>query len=128
MKSILYVLLLTIPLVLTPAQASAPSLTVTMDAASYSASGIALSGDAPVATVRLVDAEGNATAGAEVRLVILRQVQFIGFVSNETIVGTTDADGVFTTPVGTASTLPGNYLVVARVGTLVAQTRYTVGA
>ena len=128
MKPILYALLLTIPLVLTPAQAASPSFAVTMDAASYSATGLALAGEHPVATVTLLDENGTAVAGAAIRLIVLRQVQFVGFLSNETFVGTTDADGVFTTPVGTASSLPGSYLVVARSGSLVAQTRYTVDA
>ena len=128
MKPILYALLLTIPLVLTPAQAASSSLTVSMDAAAYSASSLALAETAPVATVTLVDANGTALAGVDVRLTILRQVQFVGFVSNETFLGVTDENGVFTTAVGTASSLPGNYLVVARADGLVAQTRYKVDA
>lgn len=128
MKPILYALLLTVPLILTPAQASAPNLAVSMDAETYSTSSILLGGSAPVVTVTLSDSEGAPVAGASVRVVVIRQVQFVGFVSNETLIGTTDADGSFSASVGTVSTIPGTYLVVARAAGLVAQTKYTVGA
>lgn len=128
MKPILYALMLTIPLLLAPAQAASTSLSVTMDAATYSASGLALAGNAPIATVKHLDAEGQPIAGASVQLIVLRQVQFVGFVSNETFTGTTGSDGTFTQALGKASSLPGTYLVVARAGNLTTQTRYAVTA
>src|SRR5688572_26682366 len=102
LKPILFALLLAIPLALAPAQASSSGLSVSMDAESYSALAIA-QGSAPVATVTLVDSEGAAIAGVEVRVVFLRQVQGLGYVSNETVVGTTNTEGTFTASAGTLS-------------------------
>lgn len=124
MKPILFALLFAIPLALSPVQAGSASLSVSMDAETYSA----LAGAAPVATVTLLDSEGAGIAGAEVRVVFLRQVQALGYVGNETVVGTTGADGTFTATAGTLSGLPGTYVVVARAAGLAAQDRYTVGA
>ena len=127
LKPILFALLLAIPLAFAPAQAASTSLSVSMDAESYSALAAA-QGAAPVATVTLVDSEGAGIAGVEVRVVFLRQVQLLGYVGNETVVGTTSADGTFTATAGTLSGLPGTYVVVARAVGLAAQDRYTVGA
>ena len=128
MKPILYALLLTAPLLLSPAQAAeAPRLTVTMDADSYSARETLL-GQPPLATVTLVDEEGAPLVGVPVRVVFLRQVQLVGYVSNETVSGVTNAEGTFTVPAPSASSAPGTYLVIARADGFVAQARYTVGA
>lgn len=126
-KAALLALLVLLPLALPSAASSAPSVAVEMDQETYSIAATAL-GDAPIATVTVQDADGNAAAGVVVRVAFIRHLPLIGFVGNETVIGTTDANGVFAAAAPTASGLPGNYVVSAFALGSVGNDRYSVGA
>lgn len=126
MKAILFALILALPLAIGPAQGGSASVTLTLDAKSYSAADT-LTGSPPVATVGVHDAQGVASAGVDVRIVFIRQVPFVGYVSNETFTGVTGADGTFSVPAGTMSSLPGNYFVVAFAAGDSTARGYTIG-
>lgn len=98
-----------------------------MDADTYSFQTV-VGGDAPVATIALLDGEGAPVAGAQVRVAFIRQVNLVGFVGNETVIATTGADGTVTVAAPTLSGLPGNYVVAAFALGTSGSDRYTVGA
>lgn len=127
MKTILYALLLSIPLVLAPANAAAPSVAVAMDADSYSIVGVA-GGYTPVATITVLNETGAPVPDVSVRVVFLRQVQFVGYVGNETVMAQTDADGTVSVTAPTPSSLPGSYVVAAFALGTTGSDRYTIGA
>lgn len=85
-------------------------------------------GASPVATIAVADANGAPAAGAQVRVVFIRQVAPIGFVGNETVIVTTGADGTVSVTAPTLSGIPGSYLVAAFSLGATGSDRYTVGA
>lgn len=125
LKSLALILFLLAPLAVPSALAEGGTITVAMDAPTYSAQET-LTTSPPRATIQVLDAEGAPLAGVEVRVIFLRQVQFVGFVSNETVSATTGIDGTVTVTAPQASSLPGTYLVAVVALDTIGSARYTI--
>lgn len=91
-------------------------IAIAMSQTVYNAVDALTNGVSGVVTVGFPGAGG--VAGANVTVVILRTVTFVGYAQSETIQGVTDDEGDFAFTPSTAFGLPGKYVIIVRAAAL----------